>query len=131
MTRVGSNDAISTFSWWEAKRKRYNIGLIIAGISAFTCYVIVASVFSVCGEVTIFTTIFQGVGYLLMMLVANICYFLGPISESILRPKDVNRFRKISYGLGFWFSFALPFSVPIAELFSVEIVTFLRSTGRS
>lgn len=64
-------------------------------------------------EVTLFTTLFQGIGYLCMMDLADICSLLGPWSESIVRPRDPARYRRICFRLGFWFSLLLPFSIPV------------------
>jgi hypothetical protein len=50
--------------WWSARRWRYNVGLIIAGITAFVTYLIVLSVFSEAlrdAEVSLFTTAVQAV----------------------------------------------------------------------
>jgi hypothetical protein len=72
-----------TRSWWEKRRLRYNVGLVIAGVLAFVCYVVVVDRGISIGtmpdaEITLFTTAFQGMGYLFMMAVANVCYFAGP-----------------------------------------------------
>jgi hypothetical protein len=64
-------------------------------------------------EITIFTTAFQAVGYLLMMAIANVCYFLGPFSERMIRPTNVAVYRNITFRLGFWVSVLLPFTIPI------------------
>lgn len=64
-------------------------------------------------EITVFTTIFQGIGYLFVMAIANLCYFLGSLAERIVKPENVMRFRHLSYWLGFSFSVALPFTIPI------------------
>jgi hypothetical protein len=129
MVAKDSDEPASTFSWWQAKRMRYNVGLVISGFAAFICYVLADMLVNTVGEITIFTMFMQALGYLSMMFVANICYFAGPIAEKVIRPTNVERFRKIAYGLGFWFSVALPFSVPVLTLFSVEIVTFFRKVG--
>jgi hypothetical protein len=34
---VNDTDA-PTLTWWEARRLHYNIGLLVAGALAFTCY---------------------------------------------------------------------------------------------
>lgn len=98
-------------------RLSYNFGLAIAGVLAFICYGIsmelFASPYDMSAEITVFTVVAQGVGYLVAMLVANLLYFLGPLAEVIIQPTDVMRFRKIAYRLGFWFSVVLPFSLPI------------------
>ncbi|MBN2579102.1 MAG: hypothetical protein JXB10_08935 [Pirellulales bacterium] len=80
--------AVSTFDWWESRRLRYNGGLVLAGILAFVGYVVVC--FTLLPrvldaseiEVNLFTTLFQGVGYLLMIGIANLFYFLLPQQNS-------------------------------------------------
>lgn len=118
----------SSFAWWEEQRLRYNLGLVIAGPLAFTCYVFVCLTLlpRVLApseiEVNGLTTLVQGVGYLFMMGVANLLYFVGPIAETLIRPSNPDRFRNSCYWLGFWFSVLLPFCIPI--LLTVEILAF-------
>jgi hypothetical protein len=112
-------------TWWEARRLQYNVGLLVAGAVAFLCYVVVwftlvpwvfeASKISF----PLFTAVFQGIGYLLMMGVANLCYFLGPLSERVFQPSDAARFRRVCYRLGFWFSVLLPLALPAMLIFRV------------
>ena len=108
--------------WWGAKRKHYNIGLVVAGIVAFICYVIAFQIkidkLGSEAEITIFTTLFQGIGYLIMIGIANICYNLGSVAERIVQPNDINSFRENLFKIGFWFSIALPFSIPVLVLLS-------------
>jgi len=75
-------------------------------------------------EVTVFTIFFQGIGYLFMIGVANVCYFLGPFSERVIRPSDPQRYRLACYRLGFWFSVLLPFSIP--TLLALSVLFHLR-----
>ena len=108
--------------WWRQRRKPYNIGLIVAGILAFLCYAAVLSIFHrddrlLDIEITVFTILFQGVGYLIMMLIANLFYNLGPLTESFCNPRHPELFRRIIFSCGFWFSIALPFVVPGFLLF--------------
>jgi peptidoglycan/LPS O-acetylase OafA/YrhL len=109
-------DAItSPFVWWRARRFRYNVALVVAGILAFVAYVAVCVTLlpkDAEVEITLFTILFQGVGYLFMIGVANVCYFIGPLSERFVRPAEPERYRLICYRLGFWFSVLLPFSIP-------------------
>jgi hypothetical protein len=117
-------NVLSTSQWWHKRRFQYNVSLICAGILAFISY---ATVIFKNGdiipdtEITVFTTLFQGIGYLIMMGVANICFYAGPISERLIKPKDVQRFRIITYRFGYWFSVLLPFSIPGILLY---LVTF-------
>jgi hypothetical protein len=107
---------LSAFRWWEARRLRYNVGLIVSGILAFLAYLIVLSIFSdriPDAEITLFTILLQGIGYLFFMLVANVFYFLGALSERLPRIRDLESHRRLAYALGFWFSVALPFVAPV------------------
>jgi hypothetical protein len=105
----------SSAAWWSARRWRYNVGLLAAGMTAFVSYLVVLSIFSDAfkyAEVTVFTTAFQAAGYLVCVAIANVCYQLGPLSEHWFRPENPTAYRQITFALGFWFSVALPFSIP-------------------
>lgn len=117
--QASDDTTASARTWWEARRWRYNKGLVIAGLLAFVCYAIVG--FSLLTgdqefEITGLTTLVQGIGYLFMMVVANVCYFLGPLSERGVDSKDLEQHRQRYYRLGFWFSVLLPFSIPLLLL---------------
>ena len=114
-----ADDAKNAWQWWAGRRRQYNFGLVIAGMLAFVCYATVVFSFESRipdADITVFTTLFQGVGYLVMMGVANISFFIGPISEQIVRPNDVPRYRSVTFALGYWFSVLLPFIIPVVLL---------------
>jgi hypothetical protein len=103
--------------WWEQRRLRYNIALVLAGVLSFAAYVGVVDRAISKGtmpgaEITMFTIAFQAFGYLLMMGIANLCYNLGSWSESVIRPTNVEIYRRVAYRVGFWFSALLPFTIP-------------------
>ncbi len=102
--------------WWASRRLKYNICLIIAGITAFILYVILGSTlimpYDEEFEITLFTTIFQGLGYLFMMLIANLFYNLGYIADNMFNKDNNEQFRKRLFNFGYWFSFGLPFLIP-------------------
>ena len=112
--------------WWASRRLRYNIALLVAGPVGFVCY---AGAVDRCidlgapgdWEITIFTTFFQGIAYLLMIGLANLCYNLGPWSERLFRPKKLERYRHFCFRLGFWFSILLVFVPCILLLLSCHI----------
>lgn len=109
--------------WWETRRIRYNLALAAAGIVAFIIYAVIGCVLIPTDqdfEITPFTILFQGMGYLVAMGVANICYFLGPLSERMLGPASEEKYRRICFGLGLWFSVLLPFSAPVLLLISIS-----------
>ena len=85
------NRQFAPWKWWESKRKKYNISLAIAGVVAFIFYAVIISVFEKYfnqSELTLFTTFLQASIYLLMMAIANICYFLGYLSKRVISPVD-------------------------------------------
>lgn len=111
-----SPQTIASFRWWTSQMPRYNLGLTAAGVLAFIAYVIVGFGFLPSQEefeVTIFTILVQGTGYLVMMALANLCYLLGPLAEIYVKPQDPERFRRVCFDRGFKFSVSLPFSIPL------------------
>ena len=104
-------EEIKTF--WSGKRLPYNKGLIISGITAFILYCILGSLMVRDFEVTGFTTILQGFGYLAMMGIANVFFGLGSLIDGTFNEKGSEKFRNNLYKLGFVFSVALPFSIPV------------------
>ena len=111
--------AESAAEWWGARRRRYNLALLAAGAVAFVCYVSV--VWTRCAgvlgaDVTVFTTLFQGIGYLLAMGLANLCYYLGPGLERFVAPAHRATYRRWAFRAGLYFSVALPFIVPLVLL---------------
>jgi len=119
-----SDDA---WQWWEQRRLKYNIGLIVSGVLAFVCYVLVVDRGISTGampdaEITLFTTAFQGCGYLFMMGVANLCYFAGYFVESRwVEQPNADHYRRIAYRLGLWFSVLLPFTIPALLMWTYHI----------
>jgi hypothetical protein len=105
----------SSKQWWGARRLGYNLALALAGFVAFIAYVALAWGFEERFnqlEITLFTIIFQAFGYLVFMTIANVFYFLGPLSEGVLKPSDPYSYRTSTYKLGLCFSVALPFLFP-------------------
>jgi hypothetical protein len=117
--------SLDALRWWEKRRLRYNIGLLVAGVLAFGAYaavvvrygdIINAADPSQADEFSGFTLVFQGVGYLFMMFVANVCFLLGPLSERWVEPGGLAHYREKAFRFGFWFSVALPFANPVLLL---------------
>lgn len=115
--KINYIEPVESYPWWNSQRLRYNIWLGIAGLISFISYAIIVEFLLIPtkeeAEITAFTIIFQAFGYLIMMFIANICYFIGPILENSIKPKNVNVYRKITYNLGLWFSVTLPLFVPV------------------
>ncbi len=112
--------------WWAGRRLKYNLGLVVAGWSAFILYAVLGSWLIAPHdnefEITLFTTFFQGLGYLFMMGIANLFYGLGNYVDGQFNKTNDERFRQRLFNLGFWFSFALPFSIPLLILVQYFLV---------
>ena len=102
-------------AWWEARRGRYNLGLVVAGLLGFVGYVVVLEVYAarIRGEVTLLTTALQGVGYLVGMALANVFYFAGRLGEFLVPRRWRPIYRRVAFAAGCVFSYALPLSIPV------------------
>lgn len=108
------------WSWWQARRLRYNIALAASGMAAYLLSILISLaygevVFSTIGEAA-GQTLFLGALFLIVMGIANVCYLVGPFGEAWLRPHDLERYRQTAHAMGFWGSAALPFLVPLINL---------------
>ena len=108
-----------SWRWWESRRLRYNIGLAIAGALAWALFALEASLLTDWFSISVSVTLAQGLAWLVAMGVANLAYFLGPVSERIFKPDDPDAYRRRIYGLGFWFSIAVPFLFPAVTLIAI------------
>lgn len=119
-----NNNSAFVDEWWASRRATYNVGLVVAGAMAFLAYAILGGLliapYDEDFEVTLFTMFFQGIGYLFMMLLANVCYKLGAYIDHEYNPDNSTAFRQRLFAYGFWFSVSAPFLVPllvVAEYF--------------
>jgi hypothetical protein len=105
--------------WWESRRLRYNLGLVIAGIltfivTEFVSYRFIAPYDRSFNPAPLFVIIPQGLGYLCMMGVANVMYILGYVIDVRYNITGKDSFRKRLFNFGFWFSVGLPFIIPLS-----------------
>ena len=120
-----SSDA---WSWWEARRLRYNIGLAVAGVLAGGLTALVIWSFrNTQGpiDVPLSAVLIHGLLYLGFMAVANFCYLIGAVSERVLNPHEPDAYRGQMWRLGFGFSVALPFAYPAWVLFVMMMLSRL------
>ena len=113
-----------TWRWWEGRRLRYNIGLALAGWAAWGLFaleilLISPQVLNPALGLSLSLTLGQGLAWLVAMGVANVLFLLGPVSEMVLRPADADGYRRRMFGLGFWFSMAVPFIFPALMLINL------------
>jgi hypothetical protein len=106
--------------WWQARRLRYNLALALSGLAAYAVFVALFFAFGSppwkSWQDALSMTLFMGVGFLVLMGAANVCYVLGPIMESLVKPADSVRYRRTTFAMGFRGSVALPFAVPAVAL---------------
>jgi len=97
--------------WWFKKRSKYNKGLIIGGFFALVLYFLLGVIIIEPREeleATLFTTLFQGIAYLIAIGLANIFYTLGSITDLLFNITNSNSFRERLFASGYWFSVLLP-----------------------
>lgn len=108
------------WSWWQARRLRYNLTLAAGGWIAYGVAVGLNYAFGhpvwANWRGGLGSTIFLGAGYLVVMGFANVCYLLGPAVEGWVKPADVDRYRRTAFAMGLWGSFAVPFLFPLVQL---------------
>jgi hypothetical protein len=111
-------------AWWSARRRRYNLTLFVAALISAAMGLTVAGLFEErlpCLEITGVIVIFQALLFLIGVGLANICYFLGPLSERLIRPRNVPAFRRSAYCSGVAFSLLLIFAPPLLISYSAFI----------
>jgi len=116
MNSTATEVSLSASQWWAARRVRYNVALAVGAVASFLSLVAVGWVFAArlpCLEITVFSVAVGGILFLAGVGLANVCYYLGPLSEHWLRPKNVLGFRRLAFLLGTAFSLALIF-LPVA-----------------
>jgi len=115
-TAARADDA---WRWWEGRRLRYNIGLAVAGVVAWGLFVAEGLLLTHWFSLSVSATLATGLLWLVAMGIANLLFFLGPVSERVLKPKDRDAYRRRIFGLGFWSSMAVPFLFPAAALIAI------------
>jgi hypothetical protein len=120
-----------TWKWWESRRLRYNLGLAVAGwvawgMTELTLRSLTPYTQTITGTAEanwVSRMLYQGVAYLIFMAVANLFYLSGPVAEKLMQPADITGFRRRMFGLGFWFSVALPFFLPVLTALALVNIT--------
>ena len=119
MNIAATEFGLSASAWWAARRWRYNVALLLGAVASFLCLLAIGWQFSArlpCLEFTAFSIAFGGIAFFVGLGLANLCYFLGPLAERWLHPKNVLGFRRAAFALGTAFSLFLVFLPVIANL---------------
>lgn len=109
-----------TWTWWQARRLRYNLTL---GAGGWACYGAAVGLNYAFGHPVwkdwrggLGMTLFLGTVFAVVMGFANVCYLLGPAVEASVKPADVDRYRKNAFAMGFWGSLLVPATFPLVQL---------------
>lgn len=97
--------------WWESRRLKYNIGIIISAISEAILSVIIATIAK--NDWEPFGFIFWIAGFSLMIGLANIFYNLGYLMDIKYNKNNSENFRQRLFNLGFWGSVSIPYVFPL------------------
>jgi hypothetical protein len=108
--------------FWRGRRLRFNIALLTSGFFAGLAFVAALVAWNFWpppaeevghADFEMLSLVLAPVAYGVAMGIANLCYLLGPASEVLLRPRNVDAVRRRAYALGVSFSVALPWFVPL------------------
>jgi len=109
-----------TWTWWQARRLRYNLTLAAGG---WACYGAAVALNYGFGHPVwkdwrggLGMTLFLGTIFLVVMGVANVFYLLGPAVEGWVKPADVDRYRRNAFAMGLWGSLIVPATFPLVQL---------------
>lgn len=107
MTVIDTTES-QPWAWWEARRIRYNLGLVGAGALGFAIEATALLLWAPAAPNWGWLTLFQGLIYLLYILGANLLYLLGAATEGLLRPSPVGAYRTSAFALGCAAAWGLP-----------------------
>lgn len=96
--------------WWSSHHLPYNPALMTTAMIAYTINVtllVVAPAAFPDVEFSLMMIFTDGILFTFGLAAANVCYLLGAATERMVRPRDVDRFRKFLFGAGLSFSIAL------------------------
>jgi hypothetical protein len=109
-----------TWTWWQARRLRYNLTLATGGWAGYAAAVALNHAF---GHPVwkdwrggLGMTLFLGTAFLVVMGFANVGYLLGPAVEAWVKPAEVDRYRRNAFAMGLWGSLLVPATFPLVQL---------------
>lgn len=111
MTSVEPVASSTAWSWWESRRLRYNIGLVVAGWAGFGLQAAALVLWSMEDVDLAYLALWQGLIYVFYLVIANIAYLLGAFAEAIIKPSPVEAYRTYAWRLGFLAVIGLPLIV--------------------
>lgn len=114
----GKVENLSAPEWWSRHRALYNVRLGIAGLLIFSAY---ATKMSSVDGMTVFTTIYLIVSVLLTIGIANLLYFLAPVTEQLLKPRNVAIYRNLTYHISFWCFVIILFISPLLVGYVIDL----------
>lgn len=101
------------WKWWESHRLIYNLALVAACAAAYILWAILrfASGWPPWVDWTgaVSMTLYCAGQFIVPILLANVCYMLGAVAETGIRPSNKDAFRKLAFKIGLCLSVALPF----------------------
>lgn len=119
---------MSAWQWWESQRLRYGLILVGVGLLGFAMEATVMLTFSPAGQMArplwpMFLG--QGLLYTVYMVIAHVCYLLGAVVESLVRPQPVAAYRRYAWTLGTIAAAGLPLMAAMV----ICLVMMLGGTG--
>lgn len=126
MTDAGSPraDTSPAWTWWEARRPRYGLILIVVGLVGFglqATAILVRQLQPLSLQDLFRPYTLQALVYLIYMVLAHVAYLLGVLVEGLIKPEPVEGFRRYAWMMGTIAAASLPLLVSL--LFALVIMT--------
>jgi hypothetical protein len=119
-----ANAAAERMAWWSARRLPYNMLLLVAApislLALFGVWILFEDQLP-CFEITGFNVATWAVLFPFALGLANIFYYLGPLSERLVSPGNPRSFRRLVFGAGTLFSLILIFC-PVAATVTTALL---------
>jgi len=113
-TSSAVSSGASTWRWWEARRLRFNLALIVVGWLGYGIIAAATLVWSELSPRLSEVMLGQGLMYVFYMVVVNVLYLAGVLVEGVLKPEPVADYRRHAFRLGILATCALPLIVALA-----------------
>jgi hypothetical protein len=114
-----ANEEPSAWRWWNRRRVRYALVLMLAGAIGFVllaCATWATQPYLPIdeqGEVTAFTVVLQAIAFGFLLAVAQVFYTAGPLAEVVFKPRSLGAYRTWMWRLGTLFSIGLILALPV------------------
>ena len=110
--------------WWLTRLRMYNLKLIYFGLLAVIIHNILINIiiapYVSSSKTTLRSVILLIIMYILILVFENVFYFIGSLSEKIIKPSNIDKYRIRLFKIGSWVSWIILFLPSLSILIFPE-----------